>query len=129
MLGGDRALIERIVREDDYKNSILASQTWNAIENRDPESSKRIARAIRETANAVVALQIVDAATSLDQAVLENDFPAASDSFALLSAAVSRLEVVSSVSVADDGQTHESDGSVASSIELPGSASRSARWL
>ena len=101
-LGGDRALIERIARETITRIKFLLPQLASAIESRDPESSKRVARAIRETAQAVDALQIVDAVTALDHAVLEGDFSAASESLAILRAAVSRLEGVASGSVSDD---------------------------
>ncbi len=92
ILGGDPTLIERIVREAIARMKFLLPKLGDAIENRDLEPAKRIARVIRETAHAVVAEQTVDAATSLERAVLAADFPAASEALGVLHATVSRLE-------------------------------------
>ena len=92
MLGVDRNLIQRIVRESWSRMNFLLPKLVDGIERGEVETCKRIGRALQESAHAIVAQQVSHAVDEVEKAVGEGDFGAASTALETLQDAVSKLE-------------------------------------
>jgi CheY-like chemotaxis protein len=92
ILGGDRAMVQRIVHEAVSRMRFLLPKLEEAIRVGDVEPAKRIARAIRESAHAIVAEPIARAAAEVETTASTPDFISAKKAFANLNSAISRLD-------------------------------------
>ncbi len=100
ILGGDRAMVQRIVHEAVSRMRFLLPKLDEAINDGDVEPAKRLARAIRESAHAIVAEPVARAASEVEATASTPDFILAKEAFANLDAAISRLDVAVSCAAA-----------------------------
>ncbi len=100
ILGGDQAMVQQIVHEAVSRMRFLLPKLKEAIENGDSEPAKRIVRAIRESAHAIVAEPIARAASEVESAASTSDFNLAKEALANLDSAISRLDFAVSCAAA-----------------------------
>jgi CheY-like chemotaxis protein len=100
ILGGDRRMVQRIVHDSVSRMRFLLPKLEEAIRDGEVEPAKRIARAIRESAHAIVAEPIARAASEVEATVATPDFILATKAFSSLESAISRLDAAVSCAAA-----------------------------